>query len=374
MPTPDNVDRLRLGSLGESVGRLGRLGDATGAVLIGRVCNAGAKPTTVPSVNFVRAAINSAEEASNAPRLATEGPCEIPVVFLGPRVPAVDDEVIARLIDGVWVAQEYGVPNGTSCANGTLTVNVRDCTNQPIAGRPVRIRESSPGFPLLLSGTTNASGQFVANLPSSPPAFLSPGGRGYRVEVDFASETRTTNVVIFCGQLLSITVTASGCPCLSLAGKTVTITTPYGAATMLRSVFAGTPPSELWAAGFCVPTSVTGATTDFFFIDNQCLPKCDPPIANVTVGVVYIFRCDGAFATLSAQYRVFPCPIGGSAVAWRPAECNGPCLGPNTGGFNVGLDQDTIPACDICTATSLGFALDMGGLGLGTDSITVSWV
>lgn len=120
----DSVDRLRLGSLGDVVARSPRLGDSSGTVLVGRVCDGGLIPTAVPRVALVRPLINSAAETEGASRTVTLRECGVEVVFLGPRVPRPDDEVVARLIQGVWIAQDYGPASVTSagCCHDACTL------------------------------------------------------------------------------------------------------------------------------------------------------------------------------------------------------------------------------------------------------------
>lgn len=261
------------------------------------------------------------------------------------------------------------------CADATITVNARRCdTTTAYSGRAVRIINGST---TVASGTTDGAGQYVATVPAASGNIgCTTGGIVYTVEVDFASETRSTTVRVCCGGSYSVTLSARGCVCLGLAGKTVTLTTSRGSYTMTYNSGTG-----LFATTECVPTTEVAVIREI--ISSQCTVDCASTITDADIEVLWTFRCEVVGTTntfvLVASYRRVNCG-GVSTLLWRPIACGSGCVGPAEPAIiyaenSVTLDTDAIDACDRCDATSLIFSMSLAGLsGLGTEAPEISWV
>jgi hypothetical protein len=252
------------------------------------------------------------------------------------------------------------------CADATITVNVRTCTNTALSGITVNIKN---GATLVATGTSNGSGVFTATLPAATGSCPSIGGILYTVEAVFSSETKTTSARACCGGTPSVTLAESDCSCLGLSGKTVRITTPRGTIT-LTSIGGG-----FWSGGESVPTTGVGYATSFTSF-GVCFLDCVLQ-TGLDARIAYLFSC-GTTAELTSRRGEANC--GGGTPNWVPASltCQGPTWVIDNVIRSVLNDTDTISdMCDECDVTSLTFSLDHSGVpgaGLGTETITVDWV
>ncbi len=85
--------------------------ESTGGVAryLGRVYSGGAIPTAMPGVFLTHPLVISVAESEGAvPTVTQDTTVSVPVVVVGSTVPVVGDDVLARLIDGVWVGQVAG--------------------------------------------------------------------------------------------------------------------------------------------------------------------------------------------------------------------------------------------------------------------------
>lgn len=167
--TPDDESRTlraRLDRLLAAADRLDR--DRPGGVprYLGRVYSGGALPTAVPRVYLTRPlALAATESEGSAVTLTPDTTRSVPVLVLGPGVPAAGDDLIARQTQGRWVA---GFGGTAQC--GTITFTVRGCvdatfptpTNRLLPGATVTVYDGNNNtFPVLGTGTTNGSGVYV---------------------------------------------------------------------------------------------------------------------------------------------------------------------------------------------------------------------
>jgi len=91
------------------------------AVRVGKVLDGGSMPATVPGMFLLKPQrIGGTESEGSALANADDGPPFVALV-LGPRVPAVGDLLVARLVGGRWVA-EASQPNVSPCACGLVPV------------------------------------------------------------------------------------------------------------------------------------------------------------------------------------------------------------------------------------------------------------
>ncbi len=76
---------------------------------LGRVYSGGAIPTAMPRVFLTHPlSVSVAESEGAAPTVTPDTSVSVPVVVVGPTAPVVGDDVLARLIDGVWIGQVAG--------------------------------------------------------------------------------------------------------------------------------------------------------------------------------------------------------------------------------------------------------------------------
>lgn len=98
------------------------------AAFLGRVYSGGAIPATVPNTYLTHPVVLSGTESEGtAPTAVVNTAAGVPVVVLGPRVPIVGDDLLARKVGGRWVAQTGKVSGGDTVA---LT-NCTGCTATP---------------------------------------------------------------------------------------------------------------------------------------------------------------------------------------------------------------------------------------------------
>lgn len=87
------------------------------AVRVGKVIDGGAMPASAPGMFLLKPQqIGGTESEGSALANSDDGPPFVALV-LGPRVPAVGDLLVARLIGGRWVA-ESSLPNASPCPCG----------------------------------------------------------------------------------------------------------------------------------------------------------------------------------------------------------------------------------------------------------------
>lgn len=100
-----------------------------GAAYLGRVYDGGAIPTVVPRVFLTHPVEFDVADAAGATPVAHVGVESVPVLVLGPTVPAVDDDLTALQIEGLWVAAMGGYPSTpstpcTPCAIPRVDLNL----------------------------------------------------------------------------------------------------------------------------------------------------------------------------------------------------------------------------------------------------------
>jgi len=122
----ETILRRRIGELGQNTPNQGQGSPA----YLGRTYDGGSYPTSVPRMFLTRPLSVVSDETENAtPNYVAESGSSVPVLILGPAVPAVGSNVMARLTNGMWVS---GGGSGSGGSGGiTIPLPGCPCTTTP---------------------------------------------------------------------------------------------------------------------------------------------------------------------------------------------------------------------------------------------------
>jgi hypothetical protein len=109
--------RHRMKDLQDDIHRLRRDSSGPPPVLVGQVFDGGSMPTTTPGNFAVHPVTLDGVEAEGEPGVFEVSSAKVIFLVLGSEVPEVGDKLIARLIDGRWVARKDG---GAACTMDLL--------------------------------------------------------------------------------------------------------------------------------------------------------------------------------------------------------------------------------------------------------------
>lgn len=154
--------RNRLGPLADAIDRADRDRPQGVPRYAGRVFSGGAIPTSIPKVFVTHPlAFTATESEGSTPTLTPDTSRSVPVLVLGPGVPVAGDDLIARQVQGRWVAGMSASAPPVQC--GTITYTIRGCFGNLLSGATVTVYDGNNNtFPVLTTGTTNSSGVYVA--------------------------------------------------------------------------------------------------------------------------------------------------------------------------------------------------------------------
>jgi hypothetical protein len=143
----------------DALDRPGPLGNPA-RTYVGAIYDGGALPTAVPRVFLTRPVDLACNEAEGAVPAAPADPsASIPVLVLGPKVPAAGESLVARKVQGLWVSQVTGTSTG-GC-NTRFCVQFLEMDGTPIVGAPV----ANGGA----TGTTDSNGKFCIAVGHAGP-------------------------------------------------------------------------------------------------------------------------------------------------------------------------------------------------------------
>jgi hypothetical protein len=248
-------------------------------------------------------------------------------------------------------------PPPPSCANATLTVNVKQCDNTTnYSGVSVIVKS---GATTVATGTTNASGQATFSLPAATCTVLPIGGGiTYTIEVAWASGgcVSTDTFRACCGGSGTLNFQAPGLCCPP---------TTYTAGTL--NAIGSSASIALGSAELAATTSVPTRGCKFINgidLTNGCFVDCANQVDVIVTFALTGSRCS---ATLSASYRTYNCG-GGSVLLERLAGVGDPGCGCVPYATYI-LDSDTITWNDSIGTTTLTFTLDLSAVGLGSAEV-----
>jgi hypothetical protein len=246
-------------------------------------------------------------------------------------------------------------PPPPSCANATLTVNVKQCDNTTnYSGRTVTVKN---GATTVATGTTNASGQATFSLPAATCTVLPVGGGIiYTVEVAWASGgcVSTDTFRACCGGSGTLNFQAPGLCCPPTIFATAGTLSGLGTSASISGLTADlVTPTSLPTRG-CKFTNGVDLT-------NGCTLDCANQVDLIVTFNLALGRCS---ATLSAAYRTYNCG-GASVLLERLAGVGDPGCGCTFYG-TYGIDNDTVTWNDAIGTTTLTFTLDLSAVGLGS--------
>jgi hypothetical protein len=258
-----------------------------GATVLAQVFNAGLMPSSVPGYFAFHPVTASGAEAEGGTGTLSPASGQGVVLVIGPKVPAVGDVLVARLVGGRWVA---GVGAGCDPATTYLDVTVRDPCNSLAAVGGAAVSAVQGGT--TVSGTTNGSG-FVSLLLGATGAWSVTAAAA-------ALPATTVPVTAACGRN-TVVIYMGGC---DDSGWPTPVTLTAGGQTVTLVPFAGN-----WTADFQWPDAHGQAA------------RLDPGVncnASPTFKVRFNFSCSGSGSTPgcpSASYQVWEDACFGGAFA-----------------------------------------------------------